>query len=88
MAMENNLTIIPVLNKVDLPAADPERVANEIEQTIGLDKDEIIAISAKTGHNVELVLDAVIERISSPDIFKKDNKNKFDITHGKEIAPE
>ena len=87
MAIENNLTIIPVLNKVDLPAADPERVANEIEKTIGLDKDEIIAISAKTGQNVEQVLDAVIERISSPDVFKKENKNKFDISQTEQDVP-
>jgi len=66
MALENDLTIIPVLNKVDLPAADVPRVTKELETTIGIDPDEIIAISAKTGENVEAVLDAVIERVPSP----------------------
>ena len=79
MALENNLTIIPVLNKIDLPAADPERVTNEIEQVIGIDPDEVISISAKTWANVELVLDAVVERIASPEEFKKEYKEKFGI---------
>lgn len=66
MAIENDLTIIPVLNKVDLPAADVPRVTNELEQTIGIDPEEIIAISAKTWENVPMVLDAIIERIAPP----------------------
>ncbi len=69
MALENNLTIIPVLNKVDLPAADVPRVTAELEKVIWVDPSDVIAISAKTGENVEAVLDAVIERISSPDVF-------------------
>ncbi len=77
MALDNNLTIIPVLNKVDLPAADVSRVTKELEHTIGIDPDEVIAISAKTGENVEQVLDAIIERISSPDTFKQGNPGKF-----------
>ena len=67
MAMENDLTIIPVLNKIDLPAADPEARALEIERMLGIDKSEIIAVSAKTGQNVEQVLDAVIERVPGPE---------------------
>lgn len=66
MALENDLTIIPVLNKVDLPAANVPRVTAELEQVIGINPDEVIAISAKTGENVEAVLDAVIQRISPP----------------------
>lgn len=66
MAMEQWLEIIPVLNKIDLPAADPERVAQEIENTIGLDASEILKISAKTGEWVEAVLDAIINRIPAP----------------------
>lgn len=66
MAMNLGLEIIPVLNKVDLPAADPDRVGDEIENTIGIDKSDIIQISAKTGMNVDLVLDAIIERIPVP----------------------
>ena len=69
MALANNLTIIPVLNKVDLPAANVPRATKELETVIGIDPDEVIAISAKTGENVELVMDAVIERISSPSEF-------------------
>jgi len=65
-AMEYDLTIIPVLNKVDLPAANVPKVTAELEQVIGIDPDEVIAISAKTGENVDLVLDAVFDRIPSP----------------------
>jgi len=73
MALENNLTIIPVLNKVDLPAANVPRVTAELEKVIGIDPEEVIAISAKTWENVEVVLDAVIERIASPDTFHGNN---------------
>lgn len=66
MAMEHDLTIIPVMNKIDLPAADPERVAAEIEKIIGIPADQIIGVSAKNGTNIEKVLDAVIERIPAP----------------------
>ena len=65
MAMDYDLEIIPVLNKIDLPAADPDRVAAELENLIWIDKDEIIKVSAKTWENVEAVLDAIIERISN-----------------------
>lgn len=65
-ALEHDLTIIPVLNKIDLPAADPEKVAEEIENVIGIGRDEIIAVSAKDGTNVEKVLDAIIERMKPP----------------------
>lgn len=68
MALDKWLEIIPVLNKIDLPAADPERVGEEIENTIGIDKNEILQISAKTGMGVEAVLDAIIERIPEPKI--------------------
>ncbi len=66
MAMEYDLEIIPVLNKIDLPAADPERVGAELENLIWIDQDEIIKVSAKTWENVEAVLDAIIERIPNP----------------------
>lgn len=77
MALDNNLPIIPVLNKIDLPAADVDRVTKELEQVIGIDPDEVIAISAKTGENVDRVLDAVIERVDPPHRFKQDNMQKF-----------
>ncbi len=66
MAMEHDLKIIPVLNKIDLPAADPEGVSEEVMKLLGCDKDEILLISAKDGRGVEDVLEAVIERISMP----------------------
>jgi len=71
MAIENDLEIIPVINKIDLPSAEPERVAEEIEQTIGIDASEAIFVSAKTGKGIEELLDAIIERIPAP----QGNKN-------------
>ncbi len=65
-AMEHNLEIVAVLNKIDLPAADPERCAAEIEQVLGIGAAEILRISAKTGEGVDLLLDAVVERIPAP----------------------
>ena len=66
LAMEQDLTIIPVLNKVDLPAADVPRVSKQVINLLGCDESEIIHISAKTGHNVDQVLEAIVERISAP----------------------
>lgn len=66
LAMENNLSIIPVINKIDLPNADPERVKDELVQTIGFDRDEILCCSGKTGEGVEALMDAVIDRIDPP----------------------
>lgn len=66
LAMEQELTIIPVLNKVDLPAADIPRVSRQVINLLGCDEREIIHISAKTGQNVDKVLDAVVERIPAP----------------------
>lgn len=70
MALENNLDIIPVINKIDLPAADVEKVTHEIVNLLGCDASEIIPVSAKTGLNVESVLDAVIERVRIPQIIE------------------
>ena len=66
LAMENDLEIIPVLNKIDLPAADPERVAREITDLIGGSPDDILKVSGKTGAGVEELLDLVIKRIPAP----------------------
>jgi GTP-binding protein LepA len=66
MALEHDLKIVPVLNKIDLPSADVERYAQEIENTLAIPKEEIIAISAKEGTNVEALLAAVVERIPPP----------------------
>ncbi|HNV06864.1 MAG TPA: translation elongation factor 4 [Dokdonella sp.] len=65
-AVEQGLTVIPVLNKIDLPTADIERAKEEIEAVIGIDADDAVAISAKTGLNVEAVLEAIVERIPPP----------------------
>ena len=78
-AIDQWLDIIPVLNKIDLPAANPERVSTEIENVIGIPKEEIICVSGKTWENVDKVLDAIIERFSSPEEFKEKNPKKFNI---------
>lgn len=67
LALDNDLEIIPVLNKIDLPAADPDRVAQEIEDTIGLDCSNIIAASAKTGIGIEDILESIIEYVPPPE---------------------
>lgn len=66
LAMENDLEIIPVLNKIDLPAADPERVAREITDLIGGNPEDILKVSGKTGAGVEELLDVVVARIPAP----------------------
>ncbi len=70
MALEHNLTMIPVLNKIDLPAADPERVSGEVMRLLGCPKEDILRISAKEGRGVEDVLVAVIDRIPPPTVQK------------------
>ena len=65
-AIDADHEIIPVLNKVDLPAAEPERVRNQIEEVIGLDASEAVEISAKTGLNIKAVLEALVEKLPSP----------------------
>ncbi|MDE5599349.1 MAG: translation elongation factor 4 [Ureaplasma sp.] len=66
LALENNLEIIPIINKIDLPSADPERVKKEVEDLIGLDCSEAPMISAKTGLNVDKVLESIIKYIPAP----------------------
>jgi GTP-binding protein lepA len=66
LAMEQDLTIIPVLNKVDLPAADVPRVSKQVINLLGCNESEIIHISAKTGQNVDQVLEVIVERIPAP----------------------
>ena len=73
LALENNLTIIPVINKIDLPNADVDRVKKELMDSIGFSEDEIILTSAKTGYGIEELLNAIIERIPSP---KKSDTNE------------
>ncbi len=66
LAMENNLTVIPVLNKIDLPAAQPERYAEEIAHIIGCDPDAVLRVSGKTGMGVKELLDKVVAEIPAP----------------------
>ena len=66
LALENDLEIVAALNKIDLPAAEPDRYAGEIENVLGIPADEILHISAKTGEGVPELLDAVIDRIPAP----------------------
>jgi GTP-binding protein LepA len=65
-ALDNNHEIVPVLNKVDLPAAEPDKVRQQIEDVIGLDASDAILISAKTGLNIEAVLEAIVTRLPPP----------------------
>src|SRR5574343_122663 len=67
MALENDLEIIPVINKIDLPSAEPERVKEEIENTIGLDTSNAVLASAKAGIGIKDILDAVVEYIPAPE---------------------
>ncbi|MBP9717855.1 translation elongation factor 4 [Candidatus Gracilibacteria bacterium] len=76
MAMEHNLTIIPVINKIDLPAADIERVTEELKNTLAVDESEIISISAKSGLNVEQLIEAIIDRIPPPKEFADTEETK------------
>src|SRR5919107_1231103 len=66
LALENDLEIVACLNKIDLPAADPDRYADEIERVLGIPADSILRISAKTGEGVPALLDAIVERIPPP----------------------
>ena len=66
LAIENNLELIPVVNKIDLPAADPDRVAMEIEQVLGLPAEDCIYCSAKTGQGIQELLDAICTRFAGP----------------------
>jgi GTP-binding protein LepA len=67
LALEHDLEIVAALNKIDLPAAEPDRYAGEIEKVLGIPADEILRVSAKTGEGVPELLDAVIERIPPPE---------------------
>ena len=80
LAIEQNLTIIPVINKVDLPAADVERVSSEIINLLGCDPSEIIPVSAKTGLNVEKVLERIIEYAPAPNKSSVDTSLKNSAT--------
>src|SRR5882724_9214649 len=65
-ALDNNHEVVPVLNKIDLPAAEPAKVKQQIEDVIGLDASNAIEISAKTGLNIDAVLEAIVHRLPAP----------------------
>lgn len=67
LAIDNDLEIVPVINKIDLPSADPERVRNEIEEVIGLDASEAVLASAKAGIGIEDILEQVVEKVPAPE---------------------
>ncbi|HFB53195.1 MAG TPA: elongation factor 4 [Sulfurimonas autotrophica] len=66
LALDNDLELIPVINKIDLPAAEPERVAEEIETSIGIDATDAVLVSAKTGVGIRELIDAIVERVPAP----------------------
>ena len=67
MALDNDLEILPVLNKIDLPTAEPDRVAKEIEDIIGLDTSDAGRVSAKEGLGINEILEQIVDRVSHPD---------------------
>src|SRR2546428_10359908 len=66
LAIENNLGLLPVVNKIDLPQADPDGAARELAELVGDDPDRVLRVSAKTGQGAEAVLDAIIGRVQRP----------------------
>jgi GTP-binding protein LepA len=74
LAMEHDLEIIPVVNKIDLPAADVPAVTEEIVELLGVDEDEVLKISAKTGEGIEKVLDAIVDRIPEPETTQEETR--------------
>lgn len=66
LALENNLEIIPVINKIDLPSARPDEIAKDLEDLLGIPAAQMLQVSAKTGHNVQAVLEAVVARVPPP----------------------
>ena len=74
LAMENDLEIIPVVNKIDLPAADVPAVTDEIVELLGVGEEEVLKISAKTGEGIDKVLDAIVDRIPEPETTQEETR--------------
>ncbi len=72
LALDRDLAIIPVLNKIDLPAADPDRYAGEIAHIIGCEPDDVLRVSGKTGAGVTELLDEVVRKVPGPDVGDSD----------------
>lgn len=66
LAIDSNMEIVPALNKIDLPAADPERTAGEVSELFGLDPDEVLRVSAKTGEGIKAMLEAIVSKVPPP----------------------
>jgi GTP-binding protein LepA len=75
LAQKQNLTIIPVVNKIDMSSANPAKVISEMVETLGIDGEEVIQISAKVGTNVEKVLDRIVEKISNPKSIQSEKRS-------------
>ena len=71
-AINNNLEVLPVLNKIDLPSAEPERVINEIEEIIGIDAQEALRVSAKTGEGIKELLEELVIKFRHQKEIQKD----------------
>lgn len=66
LALDNDLEILPVINKIDLPSAEPERVRQEVEDVIGLDASDAVLASAKAGIGIEDILEQIVEKVPAP----------------------
>ena len=82
LALDHNHEIVPVLNKIDLPSAEPDRVKAEIEESIGLDCSDAVSVSAKTGLNVDQVIDAVVHRLPPPRATRRPRSKPLSSTRG------
>jgi GTP-binding protein LepA len=82
-ALDNNHEIVPVLNKVDLPAAEPERIKQQIEDVIGIDASDAVMISAKTGVGIPDVLEAIVTRLPPP---KGDARRDLEGAAGRQLV--
>lgn len=71
LALDHDLDVFPVINKIDLPSAEPDRVKEEIEDVIGIEADDAPLISAKTGLNIEEVLEQIVKKIPAPREIRK-----------------
>ena len=81
LALENDLEIIPVINKIDLPSADPDEAKREIEEIIGLNADDAVMTSAKVGQGIKEVLEAIVNRVPSPEGRKEEPLRPSSLTH-------
>ena len=79
LALDHDLDVVPVLNKIDLPSADPQRVIEEIEDVIGIEAEDAPQISAKTGLNVDQVLEEIVGESACTDRRSKSTASGFDL---------